>query len=333
LEKVLLLTDHGSHSSENSLYALAVALLKHEGVGQVDVASRQTPENQDFFKCKIKSKLFATSIDETFAFDEKEHPLLKNIRQVDPGSYPLVWLRLPPPLSYIELTYFEKRFSQSVVINNPSGIWKTGSKAYLLNFRSVCPPMQICRSLDEIDAFRRQFPIVLKPFREYGGKGIVKIDGDHVSIGSKSFSYSKFAQEIVHENIQYLAVKFLKNVSEGDKRIIVVNGKVLGASLRLPPKGSWICNVAMGGTYHVTEIEEAEYRIIEKIDPMLNKAGIVMYGVDTLVDDNGLRVLSEINTTSIGGLTQVAQFENRPLLQEAVSLILEFVNKEVKIKN
>ena len=74
-------------------------------------------------------------------------------------------------------------------------------------------------------------------------------------------------------------------------------------------------------------MDEDDEAIIEMINPVLSKMGIVMYGVDTLVGDDGRRVLSEINTTSIGGLPQIANFRREPLVDEAMDLIWQYFVK------
>ena len=125
-------------------------------------------------------------------------------------------------------------------------------------------------------------------------------------------------------------VKYLKNVTQGDKRIIVVNGKIMGASLRLPPEGSWICNASMGGSSYAAEVDKDEENIISVINPVLSKMGIVMYGIDTLVNDERRRVLSEINTTSIGGLPQIAGFRKKPVVEEAIDLIWKYFLKHTE---
>ena len=104
----------------------------------------------------------------------------------------------------------------------------------------------------------------------------------------------------------------------------------MGASLRLPAKESWLCNVAMGGTSNFSEADEDELEIVRRVNPILSKMGIVMYGLDTLVDDDGKRVLSEINTTSIGGLPQIAKMTQQPLVEKAIDLIWAYflTNKE-----
>jgi len=101
--------------------------------------------------------------------------------------------------------------------------------------------------------------------------------------GKAEKSFTDFIQQLNGSEVEYLGVKFLSNVSQGDKRIVVVNGKVLGASLRLPAQDSWICNVAMGGSSNYAEIDEAERQIIQRINPTLSRLGLVMYGVDTLM--------------------------------------------------
>jgi len=329
--KVLVLTDHTSHSKENSLYTLVTEMLKHPLTDKIDIATRGNASNQTFFDQLENPKLWVTKTGKDFAFSENGSAFQENNFVAALNSYDLIWLRMPPPLSKSFLDFLETIFSNKVILNNPDGIYKTGSKEFLLNFPTCCPPMKVCRSKAEITALKSQFPIVLKPFREYGGKGIIKIDGEEVSLGKEKIFFTEFLDRLKEDEIEYLGVKFLKNVRQGDKRIIVVNGKILGASLRLPPEDSWLCNVAMGGKSIVSEVDESEQKIVASINPILAKMGIVMYGVDTLVGDDGQRILSEINTTSIGGLPQVAAQQNLPLVAEAIDLIWQFfLTKKIK---
>lgn len=323
--KALILTDHSNHTSENSLYALTRVLLAHAAVHEVHVASRKTGSNASFFKGEFGAAVHTTKVDGSFHFDDSDHPLDNITSQNAVDAYDFVWLRLPPPLGKEFLEYLEKVFVDSVVINNPNAIFETGSKEFLLNFEAVCPPMKACKSLEDIIDFSNKFPIVLKPLRAYGGKGILKIDGSNVFEGSKAMTFEKFAEQYQQNQIDYLAVKYLENVKDGDKRIIVIDGNILGASLRLPAEDSWMCNVAMGGSSHQARVTSAEIEIVKAIDPILNLRGIVMYGVDTLMGDEGKRVLSEINTTSIGGLPQIAALDGKPLVEQGINLIMNYV--------
>ncbi len=331
--KLLVLTDHSNHSAENSLYTLVQFMRLHPNCEQVDVATRGNELNGFFFIKFIPKNIFVTKVDRHFAFSSNGDAFKTNLRRSFLKDYDAVWLRMPPPLSSDFLAFLTQAFPNQLIINNPTGIYETGSKAFLLNFKDSCPPMSICTTIESIRDFKKQFPIVLKPYRDYGGKGIIRIDGDTVWDGGVKMTFKAFTNQYKEKSIPYLGVKFLKNVGQGDKRIVVVDGQIMGASLRLPAKGSWICNVAQGGTSNMAKVSEEEETIIQKINPILSKMGIVMYGVDTLVDDNGKRVLSEINTTSIGGLPQIARMEGKPLVKQATDLIWDYIIKKIKILN
>ena len=328
-KKVLILTDHSNHSKENSLYDLSVKMLENCNVETVDIVSRTNKENEAFFSGNAGS-LWATRIDHTFAYQNESHPLSDPSLSINLKGYDLVWLRLPPPLGKDFLDRIAFVFKDAVIINNPKSIHLTGSKKFLMNFSSFCPPMRICKSIDNIDEFRKEFPIVLKPFHAYGGQGILKIENELVSSGTTSYSFNEFVSNYQKNPIEYLGVKYLKNVRQGDKRIIVVNGQILGASLRLPAENNWLCNVAMGGSSNMTEVDRQEEQIVKHVNPILIDHGIVMYGIDTLVNDEGKRVLSEINTTSIGGLPQIAAMRNEPLIEKAIDLIWDYYNVKIQ---
>lgn len=326
--RLLILTDHRGHSQENALYALARAMQARQQAGTVSVATRGDADNDPFFSGQSPEQLYATEVDRNFWFRNVETAFAERRRAIQVRDYDLIWLRLPPPLGLPFVEFLERSFPNTVIINDPRGIYKTGSKAFLTRFPELCPPMAICRSVEDIVALKTQFPIVLKPLREYGGRGIVRVQGDQVWAGQNQISFDAFAEQLAGQPVEYLGVKYLKNVDQGDKRIVVVDGRIMGASLRLPRSGSWICNVAMGGTSHPGNVEEAERNIVATIDPVLREMGIVMYGVDTLVGDDGQRVLSEINTTSIGGLPQIAAASGLPLVEDAADLLWSYLIKE-----
>ena len=331
--KVLVLTDHTNHSAENSLYAMLHTMRNHPRCAKIDIATRANPLNDFFFKKFIVKGLFVNPVDEGFAFSPDGNSFQRRLRRETLYAYDVVWLRLPPPLSKPFLIFLKHKFPNVIFINDPDGVYQTGSKEFLMNFSEVCPPMRLCYLKEDILEFASRHPIVLKPLREYGGKGIVKIEGDKVWEGKIEYTLTRFLNKIRNTEFEYLAVKFLKNVSEGDKRIVVVNGKIIGSSLRLPAKDSWLCNVAAGGNSVAAIADEDEIKIIERINPLLSKLGIVMYGVDTLVNDEGKRVLSEINTTSIGGIPQMERQQNKPLVKSTTDQIWNYIVEKITEKN
>ena len=283
------------------------ALLQHEACERIDVASRGNAANDAFFYGFENTQLQVHRLQRSaiFQFQEMGTQFLTNTMLVDPMDYDVVMMRLPRPIPDGFFEFLETIFANKMIINRPRGILMTSSKAFLLNFPSVCPPMQLVRTVEELDVFKSEYDFVLKPFENYGGKGIIKIEGDQVQEAGKTISYTDFKAAYAHQRTPYLAMQFLKNVSQGDKRIVVVNGEVIGSVLRLPAKGNWLCNVSQGGKAVETRLTPEEHKIAEIISPVLHQHGIIAYGFDTLVDDSGKRVLSEINTLSIGGLIDI----------------------------
>ena len=125
-------------------------------------------------------------------------------------------------------------------------------------------------------------------------------------------------------------MKYLKNVTQGDKRILVVGGKIMAASLRLPAPNSWLCNVAQGGISVPSELEKEEIDIIKTISPRLEQEGIFIFGADTLVNDDGKRILSEINTLSIGGFPQAEKQTGKPIVQDTINKIIKYIDANKK---
>lgn len=325
---ILCLTDHVGHSKENSLYSLINGFLGHSLCSNVVVASRSNPNNAPFFIDKKFDSINGIEVDQTFSFETNER-LTNDTHTIDTAAFNILFLRLPRPISDDFLLSLEAHFSQSVIINTPSGIVATSTKAVLLNFQDVCPPIKLCQSVDDVLSFASQFPIVLKPLKAYGGKGILRlIDGKiHDGINEHdALSYWTRHSNYIQEH-GYLAMKYLKNVNKGDKRLLVVDGEILASSLRLPAPDSWLCNVAMGGTSVSSQPDAREIEIISRISPYLRQQGILIYGADTLVGDDGHRTLSEINTLSIGGFPQAEKQTGKPIIQMTINKLIKHADE------
>ncbi|NJB86179.1 glutathione synthase [Lewinella marina] len=311
----LVLTDHSGHSDQNSLYALINTLVEDPRAARVDVASRGDEVNRPFFQGD-GARVQGFSVKAGLHYSPEGYAFRGTLRELDPADYDVVWLRLPHPVSDRFFDHLVHRLADCapIVVNDPAGIRATSTKSFLTNFPDWTPPTRLVHSPVEVADFAAEHPIVLKPLRAYGGQGIVRVDQPR--------------QEVEHLFTNgvttYLAMKFLRNVSEGDKRILVVNGRILAASLRIPPPGEWLCNVAQGGRSVAAEVTPREEAMVEALKPHLLDHGICFAGVDTLVDDDGQRVLSEINTLSIGGFPQAESQTRRPILQQAIDELFSY---------
>ncbi len=118
-------------------------------------------------------------------------------------------------------------------------------------------------------------------------------------------------------------MQYLPRVTEGDKRIVVVGDTVIGAVLRVPRPGHWLANVSQGATAEASDVSFAERRIVDTLSPRLAALGIVMFGVDTIVGPDGHRLLSEVNTMSVGGLLDLPPTDGTPAVTRAARLLLD----------
>ncbi len=327
--KMLVLTDHSGHSKENSIYALLAELKNHVYCKSIDVASRGIAHNNSFFYDLSKDELFASRVTDQFEFREDGFSYTQNLKQVDLSDYDVILMRLPHPVTDDFFHFLMDNFPEKAIINRPSGIIETTNKTFILNFPEIIPPSRSINSIQEIEQFKSQFPIVLKPLRSYGGKGIVKIVEESVWEGDDEITFSEFREKLKGKPVEYLGMKYLKNVHAGDKRIIVCNKKIMGASLRMPAKNSWLCNVAQGGSSHFAMPDAEEKEMARQLSQVLLDKGIILFGFDTLLGDDEKRKLSEINTLSIGGLPQIGILAGKPVVNTTANLIWDYIKKEV----
>ena len=327
--KVLVLTDHSGHSNQNSIYAILQGMLKHEQCAQIDIASRGLEENRLFFENHQSDALHIVTLDSNFKYSENGEVYARNLKKANVVDYNLVFLRLPRPLSDKFLLWSESLFQNATIVNSAKGILATSSKEFLLNFPEVCPDIKLCSSIADVMEEVAKYPIVLKPLKEYGGRGLLKINAQRIDDGQDIHDTTTYLATIKNqiENDHYLSMRFLKNVKKGDKRILVADGQIMAASLRLPAEDSWLCNVAQGGTSIPSEVTPEEVKIISIIKSKLKEQGIFMYGVDTLEDDEGKRVLSEINTLSIGGWPQAEAQTGLPIINNLINKLFQYADR------
>lgn len=323
--KWLILTDHRGHSDQNSVYALSRALAADKRTEYAVAISRGVAANEAFFGGDLSAPVSGPAVTADFTFK----PSGDNFRAAGPprtlADFDVVWLRLPPPAAGRLLTALAAYADDHDlrIINDPRGIVRTGSKDFLLRFPEWTAPSRRCADGDELRAFAARFPLVLKPLAEYGGRGLLRVTDGRVVGEDRKVTLDEWL--IDNDPADYLAMQFLARVTEGDKRILVVNGRILGASLRKPAAGEWLCNVARGGTSVAAEVTERERKMVAAVSPVLLGQGVVICGLDTLTGDDGRRVLSEINANSIGGFPQAAAQSGRPVLEQTIDELYRYL--------
>lgn len=325
--KLLVLTDHRTHRSSNSFYRLVAGFYEDPRLSSVWLCTRGDSANNDFFN-SCTTRLTAIKMHGHFDYSDLHEAWDARGMHVDLNDFDAVVLRIPRPVDDSFFSFLEESFHDpEMIVNRPKAILEVSSKRFLMEVDQFTPPVRIVNTLDDIiGAYEDMGAVVLKPFLEYGGKGVVKYDGTRISTGSKLRSLDGwFAETSEAGEFPMLAMKFLKRVYEGDKRIIVANGHFIGASLRKPAEGSWLCNVAQGGEASISELTEEERQMTDDLSGILTEKGIILFGFDTLVNDDGKRVLSEINVLSPGGIWPAEQQTGEPLTKMTANHIIDYL--------
>ena len=206
----------------------------------------------------------------------------------------VVLMRQDPPfhMGYITAAHLLELVSdETLVVNDPAGVRSSPEKILTLMYPDLQPPTLITRDIARVQEFRAVHgDIVLKPLHGHGGAGVLKIGREDGNLEAVVDLFNKMVPE------PFIAQAFLPAVSEGDKRIMIIDGKPLGAINRKPPSGAIRSNLIVGGTAEATELSAREREICARIAPELQRRGLLFVGIDVI---GGM--MTEINVTSPTG--------------------------------
>jgi glutathione synthase len=216
------------------------------------------------------------------------------------AAYDVILLRQDPPfdLAYITSTHFlERLHPRTLVVNDPRSVRDAPEKIFVMDFPDLMPPTLISRDLDEINAFRGEHgAVVMKPLHGYGGAAVFRVMPQDMNFGSLFDMFSVTFRE------PWVIQRFLPEVKQGDKRIILVDGEFAGAVNRVPATDDLRSNMVRGGAAKATDLTPREREICARLAPALRERGLLFVGID-VIDDH----LTEINVTSPTGIRAVAK--------------------------
>ncbi|WP_171239861.1 glutathione synthase [Ruegeria sp. HKCCA5491] len=223
-------------------------------------------------------------------------------REVDLAEFDVVWLRQDPPfdMHYITSTHLLDRLKgQTLVVNDPFWVRNYPEKLLVLDFPDLTPPTTIARDLQTIKAFKEKHDdIILKPLYGNGGAGVFRLDANDRNLTSLHELFTGFSREPL------IVQKFLPDVSNGDKRVILVDGEPVGAINRVPAAGETRSNMHVGGRPEKIGLSERDLEICAAIGPLLKEKGQIFVGIDVIGD-----YLTEINVTSPTGIQELERFD------------------------
>ncbi len=230
----------------------------------------------------------------------------KNLKQ----DIDVVLMRQDPPfdMGYITATHILEHIvgnsaGDTLVVNDPASVRNAPEKLLVEYYHDLMPPSLISMDRKELLQFRSEVgDLVLKPLYGNGGEGIFLFKKDDVNFASYLESFCPNQEG--SPRLPVIAQAYLEKVSHGDKRIILLDGEVLGAINRRPPSGEIRANMHIGGVAEKTTLNPRELEICARLKPMLQQKGLLFTGIDVI---DGL--LTEINVTSPTGLQELSRFE------------------------
>lgn len=221
-----------------------------------------------------------------------------NLRQVD-----VVLMRQDPPfdMAYITATHIlDHIHPQTLVVNNPSEVRNAPEKLFVTHFDGLLPPTLITSDVLQIKAFREEYQdIIVKPLFGNGGAGVFHIKPGDENLNALLELFSQHSREPL------IVQRYLPEVRQGDKRIILIDGEPAGAINRVPAAGEARSNMHVGGRPEASVLTDREREICALIGPELKKRGLLFVGIDVIGD-----YLTEINVTSPTGLQEIGRFDS-----------------------
>lgn len=215
----------------------------------------------------------------------------------------VVLMRQDPPfdMSYITATHLlEMAHPETFVVNDPREVRNAPEKLFVTKFPEFMPPTLITADRKQIHAFRDEHKdIIIKPLFGNGGAGIFHITPDDENLNALLEMYERMFREPL------IAQAYLKDVREGDKRIILIDGEIAGATNRVPQPGEARSNMHVGGQAVKSALTDREIEICEALKPELKARDLIFVGIDVI---GGL--MTEINVTSPTGLQEISRFDD-----------------------
>jgi glutathione synthase len=205
----------------------------------------------------------------------------------------IILMRKDPPFDseFIYSTYILEMAQQEgvLVANNPRSLRDCNEKVFATWFPQLMSPTLVTRRADLLKNFHReQGDVIFKPLDGMGGSSIFRLKQDDPNVSVIIETLTSHGRE------QIMAQKFIPAITDGDKRILMINGEPVPYCLaRIPAKGETRGNLAAGGRGETRELTDADRRIAAAVGPHLKSRGLYFVGLDVIGDK-----LTEINVTS-----------------------------------
>ncbi len=231
------------------------------------------------------------------------------------GDFDVVWQRKDPPydLDYFFVTHLLSLAPEStLVVNDPRGLREVTEKLFVLRYPDLCPETLISKDIAQLEAYRETLggEMIIKPLDGCGGAGVFHLTPDDRNVRVI------LETATAHGSVYQIAQRYLPEVRQGDKRIILIEGEPVGAVLRVPTSTESRSNFHVGGTAQKAEISPRDREICERLRPDLLEYGILFAGIDVIG-----RWLTEVNVTSPTGVQEINQLDGVALEAQVLDAV------------
>lgn len=250
---------------------------------------------------------------------DKEELIFETVTDMD-----VLFLRKDPPINYEVLEFLGPVSDRVFLVNSTLGQLNGNSKAYILNFPDIIPETHVSRDPNRLKKIIDDFggAMVIKPLHGHGGHGVIKVSNQDQENLNSLINYYVKAGKPYPERRPIMVQEYLKQVKEeGDVRILLLNGEILGAMGRRSISGDFRTNVHAGALAFKHEITQAQEAVCRRIKNKLRKDGLFFVGIDIIGDK-----LVEINCISPGGIPRINRFNSQKLETKVVDFIEEKIS-------
>ncbi|BCI67977.1 glutathione synthase [Acetobacter aceti] len=253
-----------------------------------------------------KTRLTASVRPVTVRREKGNHATFGEAKRTDLSEMDVILMRQDPPfdMAYITATHLLEHVhgvgpGKALVVNDPRSVRDSPEKLLVTHYPELMPPTLVTWDVGEIRAFRQEWKdIIVKPLFGNGGSGVFRIREDDQNLNALLEMHFARSREPL------MIQRYEAAVRKGDKRIILADGKPIGAINRVPAEGEARSNMHVGGVAQRVDLTPRDIQICEAIGPMLKERGLIFVGIDVIGD-----WLTEINVTSPTGLQELERFD------------------------
>lgn len=238
------------------------------------------------------------------------------------GTFDAIFMRKDPPVDipYLHATQLLDLAQQegAFVLNHPAGLRAANEKLYALHFPSVIPPTLVSQDPHRIKEFLHELggEMIIKPIDGHGGSGVFYVHREDRNLNSLLETATREGREAI------IAQRYLPEVRQGDKRLIVLNGAPLGCTLRVPRADEHRGNIHVGGTCIKAEVTPRDRDICRELAPRLRRDGLYFVGLDIIGE-----YLTEVNVTSPTGVQEIDALNNVCLEAQVIDFVERMVEE------